>query len=338
MAGVTLFAATVTLVAAPGAAHAHGPVAPVASSYLARVGRAPAGVHAKVVDGDQRMWLSALRTETVVVLDYRGAPYLRFSAGGVEVNRNSAMYYLNHTPVVLKAPANLSARTPPRWQRVAGGHTYAWHDGRLHALATVALAPGARFVGTWRIPLIVDGRSTAIAGGLWHSGDPSIVWFWPIAVLVLCVLAAWRLREPSLDVLVARTLGVAALLAIATAAVGQQLYGRPEVTLLHLIELTVILAFVVWGLWRMALRPRGYFQYLLIAAAALWQGGVLIPVLLNGFVLMTEPAFLARLATVLCLGAGLTLVLLVFRLPGQPEEAAGEGDWAEEREDTWELV
>ena len=59
---------------------AHGPVAPIASSYLARVGRVAAGIDAKVIDGDLRMWLRVVPSETVVVLDYRGAPYLRFSA------------------------------------------------------------------------------------------------------------------------------------------------------------------------------------------------------------------------------------------------------------------
>jgi len=82
-----------------GVASAHGPVAPVASSYQARVSRAPAGIEARVVDGDQRMWLRVAPQETAVVLDYRGAPYLRFSAAGVAVNRRSAMFYLNQTPV-----------------------------------------------------------------------------------------------------------------------------------------------------------------------------------------------------------------------------------------------
>ena len=65
------------LAAIPGAAAAHGPVAPVASSYLARVDALPAGLDAKVIDGDQRIWLRAPSRETVIVLDYRGAPYLR---------------------------------------------------------------------------------------------------------------------------------------------------------------------------------------------------------------------------------------------------------------------
>jgi hypothetical protein len=84
--------------ALPCVAGAHGPVAPVASAYLARVSSVPSGVEAKVVDGDQRMWLRVGPGETVVVLDYRGAPYLRFSRAGVEVNHNSTMYYTNQSP------------------------------------------------------------------------------------------------------------------------------------------------------------------------------------------------------------------------------------------------
>ena len=333
-----LAAALLSLVATPGVAQAHGPVAPVASSYLARVGQVPAGVDAKVVDADQRMWLKVAPDETVVVLDYRGAPYLRFVPSGVQVNRNSSMYYLNQTPVALTPPVNLTAKTPPDWRRISGSHAYSWHDGRLHALAAVALAPGATFAGRWRVPLIVNGRATAITGGLWYAADPSIVWFWPIPVLLLCVLAAWRLRDASLDARVARLLAVAALLATGAAAVGQQLYGRPDVAVLHLVELPVILVFVLWGLSRVAFKPRGFFKYLLFALAALWQGAIMIPVLLYGFVLSALPAFATRAATVVCLGAGVSLLLLVFRLPEQSEGGAPGDEWDEEREDAWELA
>src|SRR5450755_2309861 len=81
---LALLSALVAVGAFAGVADAHGPVAPIASSYLARVGRVPAGLEAKVIDGDQRMWLRVARGATAVVLDYRGAPYLRFSRASVE--------------------------------------------------------------------------------------------------------------------------------------------------------------------------------------------------------------------------------------------------------------
>ena len=212
----------------PATAQAHGPVAPVASAYLAKIHQVPAGIDAKVVDGDLRMWMRVPADETVVVIDYRGAPYLRFSPSGVWVNENSSMYYLNQTPVAETPPTNLTASTPRHWHHVSGGHSYEWHDGRLHALAAVAVAPGASYVGRWNVPLRVDGRLASINGGLWHADDPSIVWFWPIIVLVVCVLAAWRVRRPRLDALVSRGLANAVLVGVTIAGLGVELTDGPR--------------------------------------------------------------------------------------------------------------
>ncbi len=327
----------------PATAEAHGPVAPVALDYLARVTSRPVGLDAKVVDGDQRMWLRVPASDTVVVLDYRGAAYLRFSPSGVEVNQNSAMFYLNQTPIAVNPPVGLGPRTPPKWQRVTSGHEYGWHDGRLHALATLALRPGAAFVGIWRVPIVVNGRATAISGGLWHADPPSIVWFWPIVVLLLCVLAAWRLNRPGLDQWTARLLGLGALGAVAAAAIGRELHGRPAVSVLQLVELVLILAFVAWGLFRVLVQRPGFFTYFVIAIVALWQGLEMVPTLVNGFVLIAEPAIVARTATVVALGSGAALLLMVFRLYDEQDETAGEArgpaEALEQKDDNaWELA
>jgi hypothetical protein len=298
----------------PATASAHGPVAPLASNYLARVADMPAGVQAEVVDGDQRLWLETSPRLTVVVLDYRGAPYLRFSSAGVEVNQNSEMYYLNQTPVALTPPSNLTAGTPPDWHRATSGHSYEWHDGRLHALAAVALAPGASYVGRWSIPVVVGGVRGAVAGGLWHASPPSVVWFWPILVLVLCVLAARRLRRAELDSRLARLAALAVLLSLAVAACGRQLHGRPAIGAFAVVELVVTLALVSYGLWLVVRGRAGPLSLFVIALAALWEGITLLPTLLDGFVLMALPAFVARAATVLCLGGGAGLLLLAFRI------------------------
>jgi hypothetical protein len=300
--------------ACPTVAQAHGPVAPAASSYLARISQTPAGLDAKVVDGDLRMWLSVPPDDTVVILDYRGAPYLRFSPSGVQVNENSSMYYLNQTPVPVTPPTSLTASTPPHWHRVSGGHHYGWHDGRLHALAAVALAPGTTYVGRWSVPLRLDGRLTSITGGVWHADAPSLVWFWPILVLLLCVLAAWRLRRPELDQRLARIIAAIGLVALAVAAAGRELHGRPTVAIYQLVELGVILAFAAWAARKVLFGELTYFPPFLIAIAALWEGGELFTTLLYGYVLLPIPAFVMRATTVLCLGTGASLLLLGFRL------------------------
>ncbi len=332
-----------TLIAAgafPGVAGAHGAVDPVATSFLAKVSGVPNGLEAKVIDGDLRLWLRVATSETAAVLDYRGAPYLRFSRSGVYANVNSAMYYLNLTPVEAP-PSRVSPTIPPRWQQVSSGHEYSWHDGRLQALASVALSPGTRYVGHWRIPVTIDGRLSSIGGSLLYAPDPSIVWFWPIMVLLVCTLAAWRVRRSALDARVIRVLAAAALVAIAVAGVARELHGRPTVSVLQLITLAVVLAFVAWGMRQVLFRRFGYFSIFMISVVAIWEGIQLVPTLLHGFVLLAVPAFLARSATVVCLGAGAGLLGFMFRLANQRElEPADAQDFSDEDnfEDlgTWE--
>ena len=124
---------------------------------------------------------------------------MRFTPDGVAVNHNSQEYYLSQVPVPAVPPIGLTRTTPPHWVTVSRGHSYSWREGRMHALATIALTPGQTYVGQWRIPIVVNGRRATIDGGLWHRGAPSIVWFWPVVVLLVCALAAWRLRSPELD-------------------------------------------------------------------------------------------------------------------------------------------
>ena len=309
-------AATAALGAFPSIAAAHGAIAPVATSYLAKVGSIPPGLAAKVIDGDQQLWLSEPSNQIVVVLDYRGAPYLRFSRSGVEVNRQSAMYFLNQSPAQAPPP-NLTPGTQPTWHAVSSGHDYGWHDGRLHALAAVARAPGTTYVGRWTIPVVVDGAASAISGGVWYAGSPSLVWLWPIVVIVACVLAARRLRRPPLNERLGRLLGAVALIATAIAGAGRELHGRPAVGVGQAIVLALILAFCGWAIVRLFLGRHGYFLLFLISFVALWAGGSLVPVLFHGFVLMAVPPFVARAAAVVCFGCGAGLFLIVLAMMDQ---------------------
>lgn len=312
--GLGLVAVLAALGVFPAVAQAHGPTNPVATSYMARITGVPAGVQARVVDGDLRMWMRVPSWRTVVVLDYRGAPYLRFSPGGVAVNENSQMYYLNQTPVAATPPPGLTRTTPPSWQNVSRQHEFLWHDGRLHALATVALSPGAAFVGRWTVPLLLDGHRGAISGGLWHRGAPSLVWFWPIVVILACLLAALRVRSDALDARIARVLASAVLIAVAVGSAARAFHGRPAVAAFGLVELGVVLVLVGFGLFRVLARDAGFLVFFVIAFLGLWEGITLISTLRNGYVLMAVPAFVGRCATVVCLGGSVALMLVSFRL------------------------
>lgn len=298
-------------VLAPASARADGPVTPVATFYLARVEHEPPGVEVKIVDGYLNMWMRAPADENVLVLDYRGAPWVRFDRAGVQINLNSQEYYLNQVPVPAVPPPGLTATTPPHWHSVTSGHTYMWREGRLHALADVALPVGTNFVGTWRIEMRIDGRPTYIQGGMWHRGSPSIVWFWPIVVLLACVLAAWRLRSEELDRRLRRVIELALLLALAVGLTGHYLHGRPGISATGVVFTAIALLATAIGAWRTLTGRAGLPLAILIALASLWAGLTLLPVLTHGYVLMAVPAFVARCCAAILLGGSLSLVLMV---------------------------
>ena len=312
-AAILVWVALAVLALSPTAAQAHGASDPVASSYLARIASVPPGLKATVVDGDLRMWLDVPSHESVYVLDYQGAPYLHLAGGHIWANEKSQMYYFNQSPPI-NPPSWLRRTTRPRWIPVGSGTSYEWHDGRLQALATVALAPGASFVGSWRIPLVVNGRATSLSGTLAYRGAPSIVWFWPIAVLMLCVLAGWRLQDSLIDAATGRALAVLTVFGIMLAAVGRDLHGRPALSAIGVVELAVILAFAIWALSRIVRHSAGSLVLFLIAVAAAWEGISLLPTLLHGYVLLAVPPLLGRLATVICLGGAIALGFSIVRL------------------------
>jgi hypothetical protein len=326
--GLFVSAVLALLALSPTSAQAHGASDPVASSYLARIAAVPAGMRATVVDGDLRMWLDVPRHDSVYVLDYQGAPYLHIVDGRIWANEESQMDYFNQSPPVIP-PSGLHRTTRPRWVQIGSGTGYEWHDGRLQALAIEALAPGASFVGSWRIPLVVNGRHTTVAGTLWYRGAPSIAWFWPIAVLVLCVVAAWRLQDAAIDTWMGGVLAALTLFGITLAAVGRDLHGRPGLSGFGLVELAVIVTFVIWALSRIIRDRASSLILFLIAVVAAWEGGSLIPTLLHGYVLLAVPPVLGRLATVICLSGAMALGFAIVRLLHREEsgetEAGGAG-------------
>ena len=309
---------------APAVASAHGSGTPSATNFLARIRHTPEGLQASVVDGDVRMWLRVPGNRIVTVLDTTGAPYLRFAPAGIAVNLNSAIYYLSQNPP-LAPPRRITAKTRPRWVSVSAGHSYRWVDERLQALALVARTPGASFVGTWRIPLRIGGRVTAITGGLWYRGPPTLVWFWPIFVLLMCVPAALRLGRPQLNLRIARAVAALTLLRISVGAVARGFHERPGPSASALILCAVILMLVGGAVWLLQVGTGQAFTYALIAVGGLSEAGTLIPTLFHGYVLLAVPGFIARAATVVCIAGGVGLIVMLGQLARAfPSEAVDD--------------
>ena len=296
----------------PARASAHaGHTAPAATSFLARIDSVPRGLEARVVDGDQRLWLRASPGLTAYVLGFEGEAYLRFSPGGVAVNVHSPAYWLNRarprTP-----PAGLTPSTPPVWKTVSRGHAYAWHEDRLHSLAAVARTPGSSYVGRWTIPVLAGDSMTRITGTLWHANAPSLVWFWPIAVVLGCLAAVLRLRNPRLDAVAAAVLAAATLGAATLGRLGRELLGRPTVSVWQLVLVALTCAVAAGLALLFARRSWRAVAGLCIAVLGIYQGIALAGTLLHGFVLSVLPAWLERTAAVTALAAGTALLVTVL--------------------------
>ena len=305
----------------PSSASAHaGQTDPVASSYRATITSVAPGVTAKVVDGDQRLWMSADPRLTVIVVGRFGEPYLRFSSAGVDENLRSPTTYLNRaTPVMV--PSGAKPKLPPAWKHLSGSHAYIWHEDRLHVLAGRSSAPGE--VGPWVVPLTVDGRREVIRGQLWRAADPSLLWFWPPVVILACVVALLRVRDQRITRAMGRVLALVAILALVVARIGVELYGHPGVSTWQHVDLalTVLLAMLVTAL---LLRPGGTgFVAFVAGAAGVYQGIVLLPTLTEGYVLAAVPATIERAAGAAAIACGIGAMLsFVFADGGAARSAA----------------
>jgi hypothetical protein len=311
----------------PASALAHsGQNAPVATSFKAKLAHVPPRIEAKVVDGDQQLWLRVDPRVTVLVSGLRGEEYLRFAPDGVWVNKHSPSAYLN-SPRPLSVPKDAVPGAPPDWHRVTSGHTYMWHEDRLHSLAVTRRGSGRSFVGTWTVPLSVNGRRQQISGGLFYAPDPSWLWFWPLIVAVVCCAALLRVRSPRLDRAMAAVVSVATLAAIVLARAGRAFYGRPNVSAVQLVEfgLYVCLALIGVGLllrpkWRDGAPAMGAVVGLSVALA-------MFTVLTRGFVLSALPATVERVAVSATMaGAVSSFLVLIFgvteRRGARPRRAA----------------
>jgi hypothetical protein len=297
----------------PAVAHAHGPIDPEASDNLARITHVPAGLQARVVDGDLRLWLQVPRSERVVVLDYQGAPYLRFTSQGVQTNENSPMFYLNLVPPITPS-IKLTAKLRPAWHEVSHGRVAEWHDGRLEALATDLQAPGARVLGRWYVPLTVNGHAARITGVLDHAPRPSWAWLWPIAAILLMLPALLRLRDSGLERRVGAALLAATLAGIVAASLGSGLHGRPGLSGFRLVIMFAELLIAGWCTVRLARRRSGPIVYAAAASVALVRGVTGIAVLWRGYVLLALPAAVGRGAIVVCLAGGVALAVLTIAI------------------------
>lgn len=183
----------VLVTAAPAAADPAGP-----SDFRSEVtGIVPDvdGVQAEIRGGDTFLELTVDEGHTVIVEGYQGEPYLRFSPDGtVERNRLSTATYLNNDRrgagiTIPQEAQEADESTPPDWEVIASGGSYAWHDHRVHWMedASPNVARGHRVEGAydpWRVPIIADGAAAEVQGTLTYAKAVSPLPYLGLAVIV----------------------------------------------------------------------------------------------------------------------------------------------------------
>lgn len=184
------------LVACPAAvAHGDGAARDYTSTVTA-IAPKLGGLTAQVLQGDDRLDVRNDSGRELLIEGYEGEPYLRFGAeGGVFRNANSPATYLNEDRYgAVEVPASATKAARPRWERVARGRSYDWHDHRIHWMSTID-PPKVReardkphHVFDWNVPGSVGAQPLAIRGSLDYQPPPKSS-FNPILVAPLVALA-----------------------------------------------------------------------------------------------------------------------------------------------------
>jgi hypothetical protein len=323
---IILAALTAAFMLRPATALAHtistDPVAGNYRSQMLSVVPATPLVRLRVVDGDQRLWMSVASGARAVVLGIQGEPFLRFAGGQVDVNTRSATAAIDRlTPGA--PPPSFTASATPAWRKVASGQAYMWPEHRIGTLEPVALRhPGAQ--PRWTLPIVLNGRRVLVTGDLQRVAPPSR---WLIAVVAAAALALlagcfWR-RTAVMRPRVLNWLAAITLVALVVARLGRELYGRPNLVAGNFAELALTLALgllAAYLLLRGAADTRSLVA-LVVGVVGLYQVARFAAMLTGGLVFARLPAPVEQLAVAMIAVAAPATVVLAVRgdLPAVPQ-------------------
>jgi hypothetical protein len=170
------------------------------------------GIAVEVLNRDDRLLLTNRSGKDVLIEGYSDEPYARLLADGtVQVNHNSAAYYLNQErDGQVPVPAHANGDSPTDWQTESKTGKFEWHDHRIHWMGKgtpPAVRDEAKLakVDDWSVPVSVDGRKAAIAGTLWWTPRPgggppagAIAAFVAVALVGLVAVVLMRRRRRGL--------------------------------------------------------------------------------------------------------------------------------------------
>jgi hypothetical protein len=293
-------AALAALVApSPASAHVIGVVAVDYRARIDAIRSADGSVQARVVDGDQRLWMRVRPGVRVTVLGVVHEPMIRFDGRRFLVNDRSLTATVD----------GIAKRTPRRsWRVVSNTSTYMWHDHRLHAGAPVARRGKAV---PWRIPLRIDGRPGSISGELVYVAPPR-VWLWLVPLFASFAWVAFAIRSAFARSLAPAVLPPLTAAAVVTATVGRRLYGRPGVAAGQYALIAVVAALCLLGLLGLlvARRDLRLLSAVVVGGLGVYVGLGLLPMLYRGLVLAAFSAGVERAAVSIALAGGVATCLV----------------------------
>jgi len=205
--------ATATLVwlgvaAAPASAHSVSGVSGTNfKTTLGSVTPALPGLNVKVVEAGSRLEVENRTGQELIVLGYKGEPYLRIGPDGVFENKLSPATYLNKsrkggTPTEAAEKAKVGDTD---WAKVSSEPLARWHDHRIHWMGNinppeVRNSPGTRHVikmsatsPQWAVTMRLANQDVVAKGDLiWEPGPSPLPWFALILVSLAVVVVVGR--------------------------------------------------------------------------------------------------------------------------------------------------
>jgi hypothetical protein len=213
------------------------------------------------------------------------------------------------------APATAEPTAPPQWRRVSGDTTVRWHDQRTHWMGD-DLPPAARAepsrshrLRDWVVPLRDQTRTLEIRGTLDYLPPPT-AWLWWVGALLLAaaVTAAGRRWVRAVP-------AVALVAGMILVGYGVSRTIDAEVPLVLFVAALVAVAAFFWR--------APFYTALAGAVLALFGGFTDVGVFGAAVVPAAGPAWIARAAVLVAIGAGVGMAATgVIRLRRLSEGAA----------------
>lgn len=251
----------------------------------------------------------------IVVLGYRGEPFLRLAQNRVQVNELSGTVIETGLRPGVPASANaapIDPATPARWVPLNDEDNATWSDRRVGP--PPAAQPAS---GSWELPLIVDGQRVTAVGNRDLIPPPS-PWPW-VAILVLLTIAVaaigWR-RDWHRPMAAAVAVGILAFVAhvLGTGFIPQQngpVFGWIGVGAISAFSLLIGAVTVVSTLRRSESAPD---RLVTVAAMVLLLAATDISVLWYSQLPFPGPAGLDRGLTVLAYASAVGVLIAGLRL------------------------